>query len=224
MAHDNNYMTDADKKAFWEDSYDAMEPSFWHQDKAMCDVMRDSVRSNFSCAIDGNLSYSCLREKKMLITPSGVDKGNLTLDDISTVCLESGEITEGDSASGELELHVKLAHFRKEERITVLHLHPRAVIASMFAGVDFPGFVAEYPDLARDLVVSDEVPSLPACSVELADAVLDAAGSSYNFVPLRGHGCVAIAPLPWDAFRLVQRAEHLAHIALMARAAGAKKY
>jgi L-fuculose-phosphate aldolase len=82
----------------------------------------------------GNISMR-VSEDRILITPSGKDKGTLTAEDIALITLEGENLSHGLKLSIETEMH--LAVYRKRADVNgIVHAHP--LHGSLFTALDKP--------------------------------------------------------------------------------------
>ncbi len=117
-------------------------------------------------------------------------------------------------------------HFGLQQKINtevrvILHFHPTHTVAAMYAGIQLPTLLKEFPELSRYTSVAPNVPLLPPISQELADSCIDALGYNkdtgditYNIVGMDRHGVIAVDTSPWRAFEHIERLEHICQIVL----------
>jgi len=103
----------------------------------------------------------------------------------------------------------------------VLHFHPTYTVAAMYAGIQLPDLLKEFPELSRYTSVAPNVPMIPPITKELADACVKNIGYhtvtgkvKYNIVGMDRHGVVAVDTSPWRAFEHIERLEHICKIVL----------
>ena len=89
-------------------------------------------RSGMTTTSGGNIS---IRDKNgdIWITPSGVDKGSLTVKDIMQV-KRDGTILGQHKPSSELPFH-KAIYNERPEITSIIHAHPPALVAFSIAGI-----------------------------------------------------------------------------------------
>lgn len=178
---------------------------------------------------DGNASFRRKDSKNIYITPSGVRKNVLRVEDIIKMTMDNGDllIPEGVRPSGELDMHYSLQRFASRTR-SVLHVHPTHVVAALYAGWQLDELAKQFPELGRYTKVAKNVPILPVTSPELANATYFAMceGSSklplsspedclmYDIVGQDRHGVCAVARDPWSAYEHVERLDHICEIVL----------
>lgn len=178
---------------------------------------------------DGNSSFRRKNSPYIHITPSGVRKNVLRVEDIIKMKMTNGElvIPDGHKPSGELDMHYSLQRFSANNR-AILHVHPTHVIAAMYAGWDLQDIAKQFPELGRYTKVAKTVPVLPVTSRELGQATYFSMcdGSDkltlsspedcvmYDIVGQDRHGICAIATDPWSAYEHCERLDHVCEIVL----------
>lgn len=150
------------------------------------------------------------------ITPAGVDKGNLTRDDI--VCVKAdGTVVGKHRPSSEFPFHQNVLHTRRDLK-AILHAHSPALVSF--------SIVRKAPDmhlLPFDHALVGEVRiaeyGLPGSS-ELADKVASVFAQGYNSVMLENHGVVIGSSDLFTAFKIFETMEFMARIEINARRLG----
>jgi L-fuculose-phosphate aldolase len=176
----------------------------------MCNVMAEAYRRGWITVRDGNVSFRRKDSNYLYITPSGVRKNVLKVEDIVKLKLNSNGLTisTGQNPSGELHMHLRL-HTASNRTLTVLHLHPTFVLSAMLRGFKLNKLADLFPELGRYTKVGPDVPVLPITSKELGDATFDALSLNYDIVGQHRHGICAVARDPWAAFEHVERLSHV---------------
>jgi L-fuculose-phosphate aldolase len=158
---------------------------------------------------DGNLSVR-LAGDRVLITPAGVSKGRMSVEDI--LCIASdGRLTEGSlgsAPSSETPMHLEVYRQRPDVR-AVIHAHPVFSTALTVAGLEFP--VDILPEAALLLggvpVTSFATPG----TTEDAEAVRPLIGS-HDAILLRQHGTLTCGTDLEEALLNLERLEHVAEV------------
>jgi L-fuculose-phosphate aldolase len=191
--------------------------------------MIDAYKRNWITSRDGNVSIRHHGRNHFYITPSGVRKQTLQPDQfkkISTNGLEWKEepytdISTNLRPSGELPMHLGLQTKIDTEVRVIMHFHPTYTTAAMYAGIDLPGLLNEFPELSRYTTVGPTVPMLPPVTQDLADACINNIGFNadtgeikYNIIGMDRHGVVAVDTSPWRAYEHIERLEHICKIVL----------
>ena len=197
--------------------------------ETICDIMIDAYKRNWITSRDGNVSIRHHGRNHFYITPSGVRKQTLQPDQfkkISTNGLEWKEepytdISANLRPSGELPMHLGLQRKIDTEVRVIMHFHPTYTTAAMYAGIDLPGLLNEFPELSRYTTVGPTVPMLPPVTQDLADACINNIGFNedtgeikYNIIGMDRHGVVAVDTSPWRAYEHIERLEHICKIVL----------
>jgi L-fuculose-phosphate aldolase len=197
--------------------------------ETICDIMIDAYKRNWITSRDGNVSIRHHGRDHFYITPSGVRKQTLQPDQfkkISTNGLEWKEepytdISTNLRPSGELPMHLGLQTKIDTEVRVIMHFHPTYTTAAMYAGIDLPTLLDEFPELSRYTTVGPTVPMLPPITQDLADACIknigfnaDTGEIKYNIIGMDRHGVVAVDTSPWRAYEHIERLEHICKIVL----------
>jgi L-fuculose-phosphate aldolase len=197
--------------------------------ETICDIMIDAYKRNWITSRDGNVSIRHHGRNHFYITPSGVRKQTLQPDQfkkISTNGLEWKEepytdISANLRPSGELPMHFGLQTKIDTEVRVIMHFHPTYTTAAMYAGINLPNLLNEFPELSRYTTVGPTVPMLPPVTQDLADACINNIGFNadtgeikYNIIGMNRHGVVAVDTSPWRAYEHIERLEHICKIVL----------
>jgi ribulose-5-phosphate 4-epimerase/fuculose-1-phosphate aldolase len=197
--------------------------------ETICDIMIDAYKRNWITSRDGNVSIRHHGRDHFYITPSGVRKQTLQPDQfkkISTNGLEWKEepytdISTNLRPSGELPMHLGLQTKIDTEVRVIMHFHPTYTTAAMYAGINLPNLLNEFPELSRYTTVGPTVPMLPPVTQDLADACINNIGFNadtgeikYNIIGMDRHGVVAVDTSPWRAYEHIERLEHICKIVL----------
>src|SRR5690348_2850833 len=111
---------------------------------AMGDVMREAYKRGWITTRDGNISVR--QGKTFYVTPSGVRKYNIQVEDIVKVEVLNGSlIGENKYPSIEAEMHWLIQQQKGVK--AVVHLHPTHAVAAMFAGFDLQELARSFPEL-----------------------------------------------------------------------------
>ncbi len=152
----------------------------------------------------GNIS--CMdSEGTIYITPSGVDKGSLTKNDIMTV-RSNGNIEGKHTPSMELPFHSNIYKCREDIR-AVVHAHAPSVVAYATARKIPDSSVA--PCYQRVLgEIADSVYDLPG-SLSLGEIVKAKFDEGYNSVMMHNHGATVGADTLENAYRKYETLDNL---------------
>jgi L-fuculose-phosphate aldolase len=166
-------------------------------------------------ATDGNLSIR-LDERHVLITPSGLEKGEMTVEDPIIVDMEGNKVEGKGKPSSEGKLHLEVYHARPDID-AVIHAHPPVSIAFTVAGLPvdtclLPEVVVTMgavPTSSYATPTTEEVPQSIRHLILESDAVM-----------LARHGSLTIGKNLKSAFKILEKIEHSAQIAMYARMLG----
>ena len=158
---------------------------------------------------DGNISVR-VTTTTALITPAGVPKAWLAVDDMVLIDLHTGvpaSPTSGEPSS-ELPMHLEVYKGRPDVR-AVIHAHPVFATALTVAGLPFPSDI-----LPEVLLTVGEVPvtkyATPS-SHEDAEAVKPFV-HDHNAILLRQHGALTFGGDLEEALMHLERIEHVAEV------------
>ena len=183
--------------------------------KEMVEICRQMYQRGYLVATDGNVSVR-LNEKRILITPTGVCKGFLSLKDLVTVDYGGKKLTRGPNPSSELLMHLFI-HQRRKDVNAVVHAHPPFGTSFAVAGISL-----NEPILPEIAVFVGEVPLLayatPSTS-EVPDSLKDFVDKHQAFL-LKNHGVVTLGKNLLQAYHRLERVEHLAKIYAQAKNLG----
>ena len=169
----------------------------------------------FVVAFDGNLSAR-IDENRILITRSGINKGDITLQDILTIDNE-GNLIEGEGkVSTEAKLHLKVYNSRPEIN-SVIHCHPIYTTAIAASMEEFPNNI--FPEVILTLgkvpICKYATPSTKGLAeslnpyVDFADVML-----------LSNHGAVAVGENIKSAYYRMEKLEHVSKTISIAKSMG----
>lgn len=167
-------------------------------------------------AAEGNLSVR-LGPERLLITPSGVRKGELEPDDPVAIDLD-GRATAGPRRpSSEWRLHAGIYRLRPDAG-AICHAHPPCATAFACARRTLP--TALLPESL--LLLGDEVPLAPYATpgTKAVAGALQGRVEQGRALLLANHGAVTWATDLDEAFALMEVLERLAEIALHAERLG----
>jgi L-fuculose-phosphate aldolase len=184
---------------------------------AVLAAAKEMLRRGLVEGTAGNISAR-REDGNLVITPSSVDYGDMTIDDLVLVDANGAVVQAADGRSPSSEMQLHLACYRAFEDIgSVIHSHP--VWATMFAVAHQP-----IPACIDEFAVY--------CGGEIRCADYAASGTpdvGHNAVKalegraaalIANHGLVAVAPRPDKALHVTALVERSAQIVWGARALG----
>jgi len=159
-------------------------------------------------ATDGNCSAR-LPGGRFLITPSGVEKGNVRPQDL-VLCLADGSPADpaGPGPSSEVRTHVAAYDERPDVQV-VVHAHPPAAVALTLAGREVAACLLPEVLIAVGKVATAAY-GTPTTRAQ-ADAVRRVARDA-NAIVLDRHGSVTLGRSFAEAFWLLERLEWSARV------------
>ena len=186
------------------------------------DAARDIIRccrrlweAGLIAGADGNVSVRLGRDR-LLVTPRGLHKAELTARDLVEVSLSGSHRRGSRRATTELDLHLR-AYRRHGDCGAVVHAHPPVATAFAVAGEPMPADVL--PEL---ILYLGDVPVAPYATTgtpALGD-VVEPLLARHVAVLLANHGAVTWGPDLATARIRMESLEHSARILLAARLLG----
>ena len=157
----------------------------------------------------GNMSVR-LGEDEILITPSGVNKGLISGDDLVKMDMD-GNVISGGKPSIEHKIHIGI-YKENPETNAVIHCHPLYCLALAVKGEDIKSCLTPEGVLLLDQVptVRYETPG----SQELVDAVMEYADAPAML--MAKHGAITQGRTLEEAFNRMEELEFQAHLQILA--------
>lgn len=177
--------------------------------RQMVDIGRRLQQQNLIVAAEGNLSVR-LGGRAFLVTPSGVGKGDLRVQDLLEIDA-AGRCTKGRPSS-EWPLHRKIYEARPGVG-AICHAHPPWATAFAAAGRDLDGSLLTETAaiLGRVPVCARAEPGTEEAAASVLPHILD-----HDAVLLGSHGAVTVGRDLPSAFALLETVERLAQVTLLA--------
>lgn len=176
------------------------------------EVCRRLYARNYIAGRDGNVSIR--QGDRILITPTGVNKGYLSEADLVETDLEGRPIGSGQP-SGEIYLH-RAVYRHHPSAAAVVHAHPPRCVALTLAGMTL-----EEPVIPRIVAAIGGVPTVPYATPqtpELAEALLPFLEAGHPALLLDKHGSITVGAEVFEAFDRLDMIEHAATIVWHAKA------
>jgi L-fuculose-phosphate aldolase len=179
------------------------------------EVIRRVYARGWIAATDGNVSV-LLSPDRVLATPTGINKGSMTEEDLIVVDRQGARVSGTRAPSSELRMHLATYDERPDVR-AVVHAHPTNCIAFSLAGVSLaqcllPEIVFTFgsiPTTAYTTPTTEEVPR------EIRRWVRD-----FDAMILDRHGSLTVGADVFAAYDKLERMEHVAEITFRARQLG----
>jgi len=183
--------------------------------RQVADVCHSLYEKGFVTATDGNVSAR-LRNGNILTTPTSINKGRITEADLVEVSLQGKTVGTHRKPSMELGMHLFIYRERSDVG-AVVHAHPP--FATGFATARIPLDKNLLPEVIFGLgsipLAQYATPSTPEVAESIAPFVHTATA-----ILLENHGVVTYGADLDDAFFKMEKVEHVAHIAFVARMLG----
>lgn len=169
-------------------------------------------------AYDGNLSVR-LDSERILITRSGVNKGEVKDEDLVEVDYDGNVLSGSGKASTETKIHL-LAYKNRKDVNSVIHCHPiyATAFATMGEGFTQPIFpevvlsLGKVPLCKYSTPSTDELPKSMEPHIDYAWAML-----------FENHGAVTFGKTLKGAFYRMEKLEHAAQTLFITRSMGREK-
>jgi len=187
--------------------------------QAIIEAGRRLYAKNMVAANDGNISAR-LPDGTLMVTPTGICKGDLTPEQLLVVDMQGQVISGQLKPTSEIKLH--LAAYRKRlDIMAIVHAHPRmatayAVVNQELDRIALPEVIFT---LGRILLVPYGTPSTDQLPHELEKLVMDA-----DTFLLANHGTLTLGRSVMDAYFKTETLEHYAAIMSAAHGLGGARY
>jgi L-fuculose-phosphate aldolase len=190
-----------------------------HQDlrEEVARVARQMISSGLVTGTSGNVSARTA-EGDVLITPSGLDYGQLEPDDIVLVDLEKNVLEGALEPSSETPMHTGIYRARPQVD-AVVHTHSRFATTLACLGLEIPPVHYMLTTLSQD----GRIPLAPYATYgteELAGYASEALGEIHSACLLQNHGTITVGEYAEEAFSRTVVLEEMAEVYYRARLAG----
>ena len=166
---------------------------------------------------DGNISVR-LDETRVLITPAGLCKGRMDVEDLLVVDLNGNVLASANDRrpSSETPMHLEV-YKQRPDVLAVIHAHPVFATALTVVGMDFPDDIL--PEVALTLghvpVSAYATPSSHEDAEVIRPLIRD-----HDALLLRQHGSLTVGKNLDEALIHLERIEHVAEVFHHARQLG----
>jgi len=187
--------------------------------KEVVEAYRYLFENKFMIALDGNISVR-IEKDKILITPKGKQKINLSEKDLVVIDFNGKKISGEVQPSGEWRLHSVIYQNRRDIN-AVVHTHP--VYSTV---ISICGFNITKPLLPETLLYFQGIAQIEYATFyteELAKMIKKYLSNNDVFI-LRNHGLVTIAEDLQSAVIKTEKFEHLAKIFCLTKILGKQKF
>jgi len=172
--------------------------------------MRRLYEQGLTTCSGGNLSMR-IGEKHMIITPSALDKGRVTADQIGLLTMDGENLTPYLKASIETQMHIQVYKSRPDV-LAVVHAHP--VMATSFSAMKTDINTKLTAEAYAVLGVPAKAEYALMGTQGLADRVAGAVKKS-NIVVMENHGILAVGPTLLKAFDRLEVLEAAAKMTII---------
>jgi len=174
----------------------------------VCKTMAALYRRGLISATGGNVSVKVAGTKDFWITPSGIFKGELSIDDLVKVNLEEGRIIEG-SRKPSIETPMHRAIYRKRPDVNaIVHAHNPVTVGLALAGIEIQPVTVDAAFVLRKVPI---VPFALPGTQDLADAAAEHIIDAKTLV-LQNHGVIGVGSALLEAQALVEKLEEVATV------------
>lgn len=195
-----------------------MRFEFLHPADQLVMIMQRIYAYGMTTTSGGNLS---IRDENgdIWITPSGVDKGSLTREDIIQV-KPDGQLIGAHKPSVELPFHSEIYRIRPDLN-AILHAHPPTLVAfSLARQIPDTLLVPDVPLVCGEVSMADyEVPG----STKLGENIAARFSEGSNTVMMENHGCVCGAKDLFAAFMAFETLDFSGRMEIYAKKLGTPK-
>jgi L-fuculose-phosphate aldolase len=181
----------------------------------LCVAGRWMYEREYIVACEGNLSVR-LDEERVLTTPTCMNKGMLSPEDLVIIDPEGRHVAGDRKASSELAMHLLFYRMRPDVH-AICHAHPPTATGFAVAGraLDQALLPEVIVGLGQIPLVKYGTPGTPELSAAIEPYV-----PHYDALLLANHGAVTCGPDLITAFFRMETIEHFAKITLAAEMAG----
>lgn len=183
--------------------------------KQLVDCARKMYLRGLLAGTDGNLSVR-LDDDRILITPSGVAKGEMSPEDLLIVDINGKPLQGRGQASSEMLMHLACYQQREDVR-ACLHSHPPFATAFAVAGIHLQEDIL--PEVVLFVGGIPLVDYAPPGTDEVPKALLPHLADNHAFL-LRNHGLLTVGRSLDEAWHRHETVEHYAQIVHRARQLG----
>jgi L-fuculose-phosphate aldolase len=186
--------------------------------REICVAGRWLYERKYIVACEGNISVR-LGDGRILTTPTCMNKGMLSPDDLVLIDLDGRQLSGGKRVSSEVLMHLLFYRVRPDVN-AVCHAHPVAATGFAVAGraLDQALLPEVIIGLGQVPLVRYATPGTPELSIALEPYV-----ENYDALLLANHGAVTCGPDLLTAFYRMETVEHTARIVLASENAGTPK-
>jgi len=164
---------------------------------------------------DGNISAR-IDDKRVLITPTGVSKGFMKMEDLIIVDMEGSLVSGDKKPSSETNMHLQIYKDRPEVN-SVCHAHPPYSTGFAVAGIEMDKMTL--PEVIISLgvipIVEYGTTGTEELYAQIKKYILD-----YDALLLANHGALTVGTSVLNAYHKMETLEHAAKIQFIAQQLG----
>ena len=169
-------------------------------------------------AQDGNVSVR-IAEDEMLITRSGICKGEMTPADVLRIDFDGKVISGAGKPSSESFMHIA-CYEERPDIAAIVHAHPPTAVAFTLAGRTLAQCVI--PEVVLSIGAVPTLPYTTPTTMDIPNAIRRVVRHA-DALMLERHGSVCVGSTAKDAYFKLETIEHAAEITLKAQQLGRVK-
>jgi L-fuculose-phosphate aldolase len=173
----------------------------------LVEICHRMYRQGYIAAADGNVSAR-LGKDRVLVTPSGMHKGYVGVQDLVVTDLEGRKLSGRNKPTSEFLLH-QVVYAQRPDVRAVVHAHPPITVALALAGVSMESCVLSEACLALGPVIT--VPYTTPTTEEVPRALRDVV-TRVNALIMDRHGSITVGATLDEAYHRLEALEHTAKI------------
>ena len=175
-------------------------------------------RLGFTPGTCGNLSAR-LDDYRLLVTPTGVSKWLLKVEDMVVVDLDGHLLSGTRKVTSEISMHLA-AYQARQDVMAVVHSHPPIATAFACSGRGLEEMLCQEAVMTLGAVPLAAYATTGTDEVALSLAPLLA---DHDAILMANHGAVSFGSTLLEAFMRMETIEHLAHVSLVAHQLGSAR-
>ena len=182
--------------------------------KEIISICQRLFEKNLLASCDGNISYK--NEEDIFITPSGVSKNSLKVQDIA--CIDLNGKTKKGSPSSEKLMHICIYQKIQKAR-AIVHAHPPYAVSLSLARPEWKHIPFALSEVALTLGKIPIAPYARPGTREMGEALIPHLKESRAFI-LSRHGALTWGESLEEAYLSMERLEHSSQMIYLAESLG----
>ena len=184
--------------------------------KQIVEVGKRLYSKGMVAANDGNLSVR-LNDNEIVITPTGICKGCMTMQDMVVANWRSGKTLYGKKKiTSEAPMHFA-AYATRSDIGAIVHAHPIVSTALAVAGLPLDQCIL--PEIILTIGIVPLAEYATPSTIEVPESIKQLL-PKHDAILLANHGAITLGKDLWEAFYKMERLEHFAQIYLVSRLLG----